>query len=49
MKGILREISCPESVEDKILEANPNLERTMTIFQAIEKMFFPYPKCCTIQ
>lgn len=40
IKGILRDISCHESAEDKILEANPNLERSMTIFQAMEKMLF---------
>lgn len=40
IKGILRDISCHESVKDKMLEANPNLERSMTVSQAIETCFF---------
>jgi len=42
------DISCHESAKDKISEANPNLERITTLFQAIEKMFFPNHKCCTL-
>ena len=39
IKGILRETSWHESVKDKMLETNTNLERSMTNFQAIETSF----------
>lgn len=42
------DISRHESAKDKISEANLNLERIITLFQAIEKMFFPKHKCCTL-
>jgi acetone carboxylase gamma subunit len=33
-----------ESTKDKMLEAYPNLEKSITICQAIEKMVCPYCK-----
>lgn len=46
--SILKELSeifhNVESAKDKILEAYPNLEKTMTIHQGTEKMLALYPK-----
>ena len=33
-----------KSAKDKMWEADPNLERSMTIFQGTEKMLAPYSK-----
>lgn len=44
IKWTLGDISAIKSAKDKTLEADPNLERNMTIPQGIEKMFSTYHK-----
>ena len=42
LENLLEIYHITENIKAKILEANPNLERTMIIHQGTEKMLAPY-------
>lgn len=42
----ISEIFHIKSTKDKLLEANPNLEKSVTIHQGIEKIFILHCKLC---
>ena len=44
LKEVLELFHDIESTDDKILKADSNLERSMTIHQDVEKVFAEYPK-----